>query len=259
MILHHELQGDGPPLLLVHAGVADLRMWAGVAQRLSSVHRVIVCDLRGFGRTPLRDGRFSHADDLVSLLDDIGVALTAVGGASFGGAVALELAIRAPERVRALALMDPAIGEPFQWSDEVRAFGDAEDAALEAGDVERAVELNVRMWLDRTGREPGAVDPDVRALVAAMQRDAFVAQLGVDAEPEALDPPLAERLGDVRAPALVMVGEDDVPDFRQIAERLVAQLPAARPLQVIPGAAHLPALERPGAVSALLLEFLADL
>jgi pimeloyl-ACP methyl ester carboxylesterase len=208
-MLHHELQGDGPPLLLVHAGVADLRMWAGVAKRLSSVHRVIVCDLRGFGSTPLAAGRYSDAEDLLSLLDDLGVAETAVGGASSGAAVALELAIVAPERVRSLLLMDAAIGEPFEWSDEVRAFGAAEDAALEAGDIDAAVELNVRMWLDRAGRPADAVEPDV-------------------------------------------------PDFRRIAERLVAELPAARPLVVVPGAAHLPALERPGAVSALALEFLAE-
>jgi pimeloyl-ACP methyl ester carboxylesterase len=154
--------------------------------------------------------------------------------------------------------MDAAIGEPFEWSDEVRAFGAAEDAALEAGDIDAAVELNVRMWLDRAGRPADAVEPDVRALVETMQREAFAAQLGVDAEPQALDPPLAERLGEVRAPALVLVGEHDVPDFRRIAERLVAELPAARPLVVVPGAAHLPAVERPGAVSALALEFLAE-
>jgi pimeloyl-ACP methyl ester carboxylesterase len=257
-MLHHELQGDGPPLLLVHAGVADLRMWAGVAKRLSSVHRVIVCDLRGFGSTPLAAGGYSDAEDLLSLLDDLGVAETAVGGASSGGAVALELAIVAPERVRSLLLMDAAIGEPFEWSDEVRAFGAAEDAALEAGDIDAAVELNVRMWLDRPGRPADAVEPDVRALVETMQREAFAAQIGVDAEPQELDPPLAERLGEVHAPALVLVGEHDVPDFRRIAERLVAELPAARPLVVVPGAAHLPALERPGAVSALALEFLAE-
>jgi pimeloyl-ACP methyl ester carboxylesterase len=234
-------------------------MWAGVARRLSAAHRVIVCDLRGFGATPLPPGRVSHVEDLLALLDDLGVADTAVGGASFGGKVALELAIVAPERVRALALMDPAIGEPFDWSDEVEAFGRAEDAALEAGDIDAAVELNVRMWLDRPGRPEDAVEADVRALVAAMQREAFAAQLGVDAEPDELDPPLAGRLAEVTVPALVMVGEYDVPDFRRIAEHVVAELPAARPLQVIPGAAHLPALERPGAVSALLLEFLADL
>jgi 3-oxoadipate enol-lactonase len=259
MLLHHELQGDGqPPVLLVHAGIADLRMWTGVAERLSTVHRVIVCDLRGFGQTPLPPGRFSNAEDLVELLDDLGVAQAAVGGASYGGKVALELALLAPERVRALALIDAQFGEPFDWSDEMRAFGEAEEEAFEADEIDAAVELNVRMWLDREGRAAGAVDPGVRDLVATMQRDAFLAQRGVDAEVDELEPPLAERLAEITAPALVMVGEDDLPDFRRIAERLVDELPHARPLEVVRGAAHLPALERPGAVSALLLRFLAD-
>jgi 3-oxoadipate enol-lactonase len=256
MTLHHAIRGDGPDVLLVHAGIADSRMWEPLAQRLVAAgYRVVTCDLRGFGRTPLDPGVVSNAADLVALLDELDVASAAVVGASFGGRVALELALRAPERVRALALLDAGLDE-FEWSDELEAFDAEETAALERGDRDAAVQANVRMWVTRDGR---AVDPAVAELVAAMQRDAFDAQIGVDAELAPNDPPVAERLREIAAPALVAVGADDLADLHHIAERLAAEIPNARPVVTIPGAAHLPALERPAEVADLLVGFLADL
>jgi 3-oxoadipate enol-lactonase len=255
--LHHEVRGDGPPVLLVHAGIADLRMWAPVAERLATRHRVVTCDLRGHGGTPLPPGIISNAGDLEALLDELGIERAAVAGASFGGRVALELALRAPGRVTALALLGSSLDD-FEASEELAAFAAAEDEAVEAGDVDAAVALNVRTWVERPGIRPAEeVDRAVSDLVATMQRDAFEAQLGVDAELEETSPPVAERLGEIEAPALVVVGEHDLPDFRALGERFAAELPNARPLVTVPGAAHLPALERPDAVAELLLEFLA--
>jgi pimeloyl-ACP methyl ester carboxylesterase len=254
MTIHHEVRGDGPPVLLLHAGIADSRMWASLSARLVEAgYRTIAPDLRGFGRTPLEPGIVSNAADLVALLDELGVDGAAVVGASFGGQVALELALRAPERVRALALLDAGLDD-YVASDEREAFDAEEEAAIERGDLDAAVQANVRMWVTRGGRE---VDPAVVDLVATMQRDAFEAQLGVDADVEPNDPPVAERLGEIAAPALVVVGADDVEDVHRIGERLAAELPAAEPLVAIDGAAHLPALERPDDVAAVLVPFLA--
>jgi pimeloyl-ACP methyl ester carboxylesterase len=252
--LHHEVRGDGPAVLLVHAGIADSRMWAPVAERLvAGGHRVLTCDLRGFGRTPIEPGVVSNAGDIAALLDELGIEHAAVVGASFGGRVALELALRAPGRVAALALLDAALDE-FEPSAELRAFGEAEEAALEREDLDAAVRANVRTWVTRGVRD---VDPAVVALVETMQRDAFEAQLGVDAELEELDPPVARRLHEIPAPALVIVGADDVEDFRRIARRLADELPGAGPVVTVEGAAHLPALERPDETARLLLAFLA--
>ena len=111
------------------------------------------------------------------------------------------------------------------------------------------------MWVTRGDR---AVDPALTDLVATMQRDAFAAQMDVEAEFEELDPPLARRLSEIVAPALVAVGADDVEDVHRIAERLATELPGgARPVVTVQGAAHLPALERPDDVAAVLVPFLA--
>jgi 3-oxoadipate enol-lactonase len=243
--IHHEVRGDGPAVLLVHAGIADSRMWAAVADRLVAAgHQVVTGDLQGHGRTPLAPGVVSNAGDLLTLLD--------VVGASFGGRVALELALRAPGRVAALALLGSALDE-FDASDELAAFEAEEEAALEAGDVDAAIAATVRTWVTRGGRDS---DPAVVELVETMERDAIAAQLGVDAELEEHDPPVARRLGEIAAPALVVVGADDLEDFHRIAARLAAELPGASDVVTVAGAAHLPALERPDEVAAALVPFL---
>jgi 3-oxoadipate enol-lactonase len=252
--LHRLVRGAGPDVLLLHAGIADSRMWEPLADRLVAAgYRTIAPDLQGFGRTPLAPGIVSNAGDLVGLLDELGIPEAAVVGASFGGRVALELALRAPERVRALALLGSGL-DAFEWSIELETFDAEETAALEREDVEDAVRANVRMWVTRRGR---AVDPAVVDLVAAMQRDVFAAQIGVEAEFEDNRPPVAERLREIAAPALVVVGADDVEDFHGVARRLAAELPAAEPLVTIEAAAHLPALERPAEVADVLVPFLA--
>jgi 3-oxoadipate enol-lactonase len=254
MTLHHVVRGEGPDVLLVHAGIADSRMWEPLAGRLVEAgYRTIAPDMQGFGRTALSPGVVSNAADLVALLDELGSTEAAVVGASFGGRVALELALRAPERVRALALLGSSL-DAFEWSDELEVFDAEETAALEREDVDDAVRANLRMWVTRRGR---AADPAVVELVAAMQRDAFEAQIGVEADLEENDPPVATRLGEIAAPALVVVGADDVADFHGLARTFAAELPNAEPVVTIAGAAHLPALERPDDVAAVLVPFLA--
>jgi 3-oxoadipate enol-lactonase len=253
--LHREVRGQGPPVLLVHAGIADSRMWEPLAARLVAAgYRTVAPDLRGFGRSPLPPETFSPAADLVELLDDLGIDRAPVVGASFGGRVTLELALRAPERVSAIALLDSALDE-FDASDELDDFDAAETAAAEARDLDEATAINVRMWLDRPGRT--GVDPAVRDLVAAMARRAFEVQDGVEAGFEELDPPIARRLGEIRVPALVVVGEDDVDHFHRLATTLARELPGAEGVVGVPGAAHLPALERPDDVAVALLGLLS--
>jgi 3-oxoadipate enol-lactonase len=257
-MLFHEQHGAGPAVLLVHAGVADSRMWAGVVPRLAEAHRVIACDLRGFGRSPLEPGPYSHGGDLLALLDALGVERPAVVAASMGGAFALELALHAPERVTALALLDSALDENGERSPEFAAYIEAEGTALEAGDVDAAAEATLRTWVDGRGRA-GAVDPEVRALVGVMYRDWAAHQLAAEEdEEEELEAGAASRLAEISVPALIAIGEHDLEDFARNARRLAEALPGARPVVTVAGAAHLPALERPDEVTELLLAFLAE-
>jgi 3-oxoadipate enol-lactonase len=199
----------------------------------------------------------SHGRDLIALLQQLGIQQASLVGASLGGRVALEVAVAHPQVVSALVLADAAL-PGYAWSDEIRAFGAAEDAALERGDLDAAVEANLRMWVDGPRRPPAAVDPEVREQVRQMQRRAFQLQLPVweDADEDLLVSNFAERLHEVRASTLVVVGGEDASDFHHIAAQLARQIRGARHT-VIPNAAHLPSLERPAAFNELVLRFLA--
>jgi 3-oxoadipate enol-lactonase len=235
--------GDGRPLVCVHAGVADQRMWDPLARLLGDCLRVIRYDMRGFGRTEYTSAAFAPARDLVALIESLGVGSVQLVGASFGGLIALEAATIEPALVRDLVLLAPLV-PGIEPSEELEEFDAAEAAALEEDRLEDAVELNLRMWVDRS-----TSDQAIRALVADMQERAF--RLHQETDPELIETEL--ELEQIRTPATIAVGSSDVPDFVQMAEHLEALLPQAR-LVRIDGAGHLLALERPEEIAHLILK-----
>ncbi|MFF0557101.1 alpha/beta fold hydrolase [Streptomyces sp. NPDC004266] len=252
MTLSHDLAGTGPStVVLLHSGVCDRRMWDGQFRALAGAgHRVVRCDLRGFGDSPM-DAPHTHAEDVRELLDHLGAERAAVVGSSFGGRVALELAARHPGRVVALALLAPAAPD-MAPSEELRAWEAREEALLDAGDLDAAVELNVDTWL---GPEAGEA---ARALVRDAQRRAFDLQLAAPEEHHPVAPEVTrDDLARIRVPALVAVGAHDLPDFRAVADDLGRLLPAARRVD-LDWAGHFPALERPEETARLLVDFLAE-
>jgi 3-oxoadipate enol-lactonase len=251
----YEVSGSGPPVVLLHEGIADSRMWLRQLPVLEPEFTVVRIDQRGFGRSLLPSGPFSPVEDVVSVLDELGLERADVVGASFGGRVALELAGAHPERVERLVLVAPGLGD-HDWSEEVSRFNRDEEEAYEAGDLDRATDLNVRLWVDGPRRGPDAVSAEVRELVRTMQREAFE-QPEPDPPPEPAwpDPPVHGRLGELRLPTLVVVGDEDVPDMLAIAERLATEIPGARKV-VLQDAAHMLPLERPQEFNRSLLDFL---
>lgn len=229
--------------ILLHAGVADSRMYRQQVETLAPARAL---DLPGFGRTPIEA---DTADDRTFIRDNLPDEPATLVGTSLGGRLALELALEAPERVAALVLVGAGL-DGHEWSEEVRAFGAEEEAALERGDLDGAVEANVKLWL------ADDADPDVRALVADMQRNAFQLQEGHDIPPiPPLDRPASTRLGEIGVPTLVMTGSEDVRDIHEIAERLAAEIPGAE-RATIAGSGHLPSLERPDEFDRVVLAFL---
>jgi 3-oxoadipate enol-lactonase len=254
--LYVDIAGEGAPVVFVHAGICDSRMWDPQWAPFTAAYRAVRLDLRGFGRSPLPPEPYSHGRDLVALLERLGTGPVALVAASSGGGVALQVAVARPDLVAALVLADASL-PGHAWSEDVKASWAEEEAALERGDLDAAVEVNLRMWVDGPRRPPRAVDPTVRERVGEMQRWAFELQVPVwdQADEEALAPDVAARLGEIRVPALVVVGEEDVTDLHEIAERLARELPDGRHA-TIAAAAHLPSLERPGVFNELALGFL---
>jgi 3-oxoadipate enol-lactonase len=223
-------------IVLVHSGVTDARMWDGFDLPGAVRH-----ELRGFGQTPMpAAGEFSNAEDLLATVQEPSTLV----GASFGGLVCLEAAVRRPDLVTNLVLLDAPLPD-HDWSEEIEEFWRGEEALIEEGELHAAAVLNADFWLG---------DPSQRERVIEMQERAFELQVESEAdsyEPESID------LGAVSARTLVVVGELDKQDFHRISERLAREIPDARHA-VVGGAGHLPALERPAETSRLIREFLRE-
>jgi 3-oxoadipate enol-lactonase len=236
-------------VLLLHAGIADARMWAPQVEALEAAgHRALAPDLPGYGSAALEPGTIDYAAEAGRWLD----GPAAVVGSSFGGRVALALTVSRPELVERLVLVGAALGD-WEWSEAAAAGLEEEEALLERGDLRAAAEQQARMWL-----APGAAAA-VHELTVDMTLRSYEQQLPMEDQVRAVwpEPPAEARLGEIAVPTLVLVGSEDLEDMHAMAGRLAAEIPDAR-LVTVEGAAHLPSLERPEELTRLLLDFLQD-
>jgi 3-oxoadipate enol-lactonase len=249
-----------PPIVLIHAGVADRRMWEPVWPALVGERDVVRVDLRGFGDSAARPaGPVSQADDVLEALSEMGVDRCHLVGASLGAGVAVEAALTSPAAVASLLLAAPAGSLLAEMTPGLRAFIDEETAALERGDLDAAVEANLSWWVDGPHRHPDHVDPNVRGLVELMQRRAFeVTSDWDDVEEKELEPPALDRLGEISVPVLVLTGGLDLDTVHDAAGRVVSGVAGARRVNW-PDVGHLPSLERPADFLDLLREWTAEL
>ena len=256
MSVWFDVQGAGPAVALVHAGIADSRMWEPQLRSFPESHTVVRLDLPGFGNSPIETNPISYRGSVGEALDAAGIGRGALVGTSLGGMVALDFALDSPERVAALVLVGAGTDD-HDYSEEMQAFDATEEAAVARGDLDAAVAANLDFWVAGPRRTVDEVDPKIRELVAEMQQQAFRQSKGHDDLRAArLDPPASQRLGDVNVPTLVVTGDEDVDDIRVMGDRLARDIPGAE-RATIAGAAHLPNLERPEEFDRIVLDFLA--
>jgi 3-oxoadipate enol-lactonase len=166
--IHAETAGDGPAVVLVHAGICDSGMWDAQWGALADGRRLMRFDMRGFGRSPVPSAAYSHARDLIAVMDAAGISEAAIVGASMGGRVALEAALAAPARVSALVLVGSGL-PGHEWSAPVRKYWEAEEAAIERGDLAAATEDQRPLLGRRVGPSAG---PGGRRRARPRPRDA---------------------------------------------------------------------------------------
>ncbi|HET7677912.1 MAG TPA: alpha/beta fold hydrolase [Candidatus Limnocylindrales bacterium] len=255
--IYWEASGEGHPLLLIHAGVADLRMWDAQVPSWAERYRVVRYDTRGFGRTESEAVPFSNRADALAVLDHAAARPAYVLGISRGGSIALDVALEAPDAVDGLVLVAPGLGgmEEVSTPEEHAAFEEMEKA-FEAGDMDALIELEVRLWADGPGQPPERIDPALRQRMREFGRSNY---LPPRPEPAAqpLQPPAAGRLGEVSVPTVVMVGDLDASGVQEAASR-IADGVAGAGLVAFPGVAHMVNLEQPEAFTRAVLEFLAE-
>ncbi|WP_405055765.1 alpha/beta hydrolase [Kribbella sp. NBC_01505] len=241
MTISYDVVGDGPPILLVHAGVADRRMWRQQVPELARTHQVITPDLRGYGETPVAP-KYSDAGDILDLLDHLNLSQVHAVGASYGGYVVQQAASRRPELFTRLVLLC-APTDNVQPDDGIRAVWAEENNLLEAGDIEGAAALTVQHFI---GPE---ADDSARTLLHHMQKRAYELQLpagDVDNEEYPVTP---ETL---TMPVRLVTGAHDFQIFADSATHLQDRLPNPERID-LPWAGHLPTLERPTEALQLIL------
>jgi 3-oxoadipate enol-lactonase len=253
--LAYQATGDGPAVVLVHGFGLDQRMWDPQAEHLAARFRVVRYDCRGFGASGPFDPAvpYTHAGDLVALLDHLAIGDAVLVGLSFGGRVALQAALAAPARVRGLVLLD-AVLDGVPWDPESAAGLDEVARQVRAGGIPGGREAWLAHPLFATARQR----PDLAGRLAAMVAG-YPGQhwLGQDPHRPARPEPVSV-LERVTAPTLVAVGDRDVPCFREMSAVLARRIPGAQ-YRVIAGAGHMVNLEQPAAVNDLLTRFLTAL
>jgi pimeloyl-ACP methyl ester carboxylesterase len=248
MKLPYNERGEGSALVLLHAGIADRRMWDEHLEPLAAAgHRVVAVDLPGFGEAVPGEDPVAHWEDVVETMDALGIERAGLVGNSFGAAVALRVAGLHPQRVSSLVLFSGSAAPEPDPSPELLAAWEAEEEALEAGDLERAVEATLSSWV-----RPEA-SAEVRERVATMQRENY--ERHAAAKVEFAEDPLeddAAAVAAIECPALLVAGEGDMVDFRNAVSELAARMPKAR-ATVIAECGHLAPLEAPEEFRRLVL------
>ena len=252
--LYYEEAGTGDAVILLHGFSLDARCWDGQFEPLARHYRVVRYDIRGFGRSSLPHGApYSHAGDLGELLNRLGAETPVLIGLSMGGAIAVDFALTHPLSVRALVLVGSTLGG-YRWSDEESSFyREVIRRAREDG-----IELGRQHWL----RDPLFAAPMEQPEAAAMLTEMIAGYSGwhwLNRDPEQSPEPRAiQRLGEIPVPALVVVGEHDIPDIQGMARALAGGISGARE-SVIGGAGHLSCMEAPLELNRVVLEFLENL
>jgi 3-oxoadipate enol-lactonase len=250
--LAYEAAGDGPCLVLIPGFTLDMRMWDDQLDALAGQYRVVRYDMRGFGRSPMPEEMpYRDAADLLALLAHLGIERATILGLSYGAGVALDFALSYPDAVRALILVSSAVGG-WTWSAAWSAqAGPVWTAARELG-----IAAARERWLALPLFGPAREQPTVASRLREMVTD-YPGGHWVHDPQEYLQPPALERLGEIGAPTLVVIGERDEPDFKAMAAALEQGIAGSRRV-VLPGVGHMLNMEDPEQFNGLILRFLAE-
>jgi pimeloyl-ACP methyl ester carboxylesterase len=247
--LYYEEAGSGPPVVLMHQGLWDSRVWDGQMGPFAQRYRVVRYDLRGFGRSDPPTGQFSTRQDLADLMGSLGIERASLVAGSMSGSIAIDFALEFPSMVEALVLVAPGLsGDDTPDDERTERLAHESELALKEGDLERAVDLLLRIWTPL-----GDSDVDRRIREIAMDNK-HVDTLDWSVH-QRLDPPAAGRLEEIAAPTLVILGDGDAAVMSAVVDKVVSGIPNARRV-VMPGTDHVPNMRDPETFNRVVLEFL---
>jgi pimeloyl-ACP methyl ester carboxylesterase len=249
--------GAGPPVVLLHGGGLDHRMWDDQVAALAGEFRVLAVDARGHGWSTTPTRPFRHCDDLAVLLQRLELGPATLVGLSMGASTALDTAAEHPDLVRAVVVVGAGHGNPTFTDPFVLGIFAELQRAAEAQDPDVWLEAYLRFGAG-PHRTLADVDPRVTARSREMLQHTLHEHIGTT-EPVLPTPAAdtAQRLPTLAAPVLAIIGDLDSPDHNRMAGDVARTVPNGR-LATVAGTAHYPNMERPAEFDAILLEFLRD-
>ncbi|KPL91344.1 alpha/beta fold hydrolase [Herpetosiphon geysericola] len=254
--LYYEAVGSGLPLVFIHAGVADSRMWDAQVAHFSPKYRVIRYDTRGFGRSKTEAVSFSNRQDLLAVLDHCKVDRAILIGNSRGGSIAIDSTLSFPDRVKGLVVLGSGLGGFGSEEippDLVEPIGKMQ-AAQEAKDWALLAELEARFWADGPNQPAGRADNAVYEVVRSMTYENYINQ-PVEAAAQPLDPPAIGRLAEIQVPLLIFIGLLDEADCVEAAKYMAEHVTNAQYV-AFPDVAHMVSLEKPQEFNRIIDEFI---
>jgi pimeloyl-ACP methyl ester carboxylesterase len=251
--LYYEQAGSGMPVILIHGGFLDHRMWDGQFDLVAERYRAIRYDVRAHGRSHSDSVPFADQDDLRQLLDALVVPRAVIVGLSMGGRIAVDFALTDPDRVAGLVLVGAGLSGFEPRSDELVRYIEEMQAAAQLG-FPALFETFARWWCDGPHRQASDVDSVVRSRVLEMLEGSEQRWLYSPLERE-LDPPAIGRLEEIHTPTLAIVGTLDVPVVDRLAHLIDQQVPVAE-LVYIQDVAHMVNMEKPAEFNEALMGFL---
>jgi pimeloyl-ACP methyl ester carboxylesterase len=255
---YYELAGEGEPLVLLHAGICDNRMWDDQFAAFGEHYRVLRYDWRGAGKTAVADVPvpYAHHDDLHALLKHLGILKAHLVGCSMGGTIAIDFTLAYPAMVTSLTTVN-STPRGLKSDEPPPPQAALAETAFEAGELEEASELEVQIWVDGSQRTPEQVDGRIRDKVRAMNLIHLQNEALEMGEERPLTPPANQRLDQIHQPVLIINGDLDLPHVGKAADFMAAMIPHSK-RAIIAGTAHLPSMEKPAEFNQIVLEFLAE-
>lgn len=254
--IYYEKAGEGEPVVFLHGGMLDRRMWDEQFHFFAQHYQAIRYDVRGAGNSKIISSSVPYTpyQELADLLTHLGIQQASLVGLSGGARFSIDMAIAYPERVHKLVLVSPGMSG-YQFVDEwTHRQVEACEEAFAKGDVEGAVEYFLIMWTDGPYRLPEQVDASVRERNRKMAMQA-VSQGITALEWHELEPPAVGRLAEIQAPTLVILGEKDTLDIHAIGELLHKEVRDVE-LVMLPDVAHSLNMEVPTKFNDLVYQFL---
>ena len=254
--LYYEVRGQGRPIVLIHGGLMDRRMWDGQFELFAEKYKVIRYDVRGYEKSDKAVGKYSHIEDLLGLLDYLGIGKACLLGLSLGGQIALDFALRHPDRVDALILAGGAVnGLPVtRYPADFLAKYTAVFQAAKTGDLDKGVAKTLELPFFIPAKPDSALVKRMRPML----RENFRAWTTSEGQAVWPEPSAYSRIEKIAVPTLILLGDKDSQSILDCGADLAARIKGAR-REIIRDAAHHINMEQPEEFNRLVLDFLSRL